>query len=376
MTHTASRLREFRLPDMNEGITEAEIVRWYVRPGDTVVDGQIVCEIDTLKFAAELPIPFNGVVHELRCAEGETVAVGTVVITVADADAAAPPPAPQSRSNYSPSPDARARRQQELSLSWGVPETEVRDAETSGRNPFGHDAFHFGDRPLAVTTDSYTYMPYPEAITPAVSAALRARDFALQIPEPSEGLLRQGGTSNPLDDFLQRHLVLHGGPKWREAASTALAEDWFVELPESRTIDETFVRSIKPDVQTIHRQLMPVWEHKVSRLRVLQLEAPLGGSGLTLLDVVAGELRMEDLVFETAFDDPRVDAVLRGLTEDERRVAMAWAHPYADTWTEAARLAGAADPEAFGERVRRKLKRLGDRYTQRAAAVRKTEPGR
>ncbi|RPE47207.1 biotin-dependent enzyme [Streptomyces sp. Ag109_O5-1] len=103
MTHTASRLREFRLPDMNEGITEAEIVRWYVRPGDTVVDGQIVCEIDTLKFAAELPIPFNGVVHELRCAEGETVAVGTVVITVADADAAAPPPAPQSRSNYSPS---------------------------------------------------------------------------------------------------------------------------------------------------------------------------------------------------------------------------------------------------------------------------------
>ncbi|RPE47209.1 hypothetical protein EDD90_10662 [Streptomyces sp. Ag109_O5-1] len=55
---------------------------------------------------------------------------------------------------------------------------------------------------------------------------------------------------------------------------------------------------------------------------------------------------------------------------------MAWAHPYADTWTEAARLAGAADPEAFGERVRRKLKRLGDRYTQRAAAVRKTEPGR
>ncbi|RPE47208.1 hypothetical protein EDD90_10661 [Streptomyces sp. Ag109_O5-1] len=105
--------------------------------------------------------------------------------------------------------------------------------------------------------------------------------------------------------------MLHGGPKWREAASTALAEDWFVELPESRTIDETFVRSIKPDVQTIHRQLMPVWEHKVSRLRVLQLEAPLGGSGLTLLDVVAGELRMEDLVFETAFDDPRVDAVLR-----------------------------------------------------------------
>lgn len=399
MTHTASRLREFRLPDMSEGDTEAEIVRWYVRPGDTVIDGQIVCEIETLKFAVELPIPFSGVVRELRCAEGETVAVGTVVITVADVEAAperqpgavrredvhaaaraadvgaVPPPAPQPGSNYSPSPDARARRQQELSLSWGVPRTEVRLAETSGRNPFGHDVFHFGDRPSALTTDSYSYMPDSAAITPTVSAALRARDFALQIPEPSGGLSRKGGTSNPLDDFLQRHLVLHGGPKWREAASTALAEDWFVELPGSRTIDEVFVRSIKPDVRAIHRQLVPVWEHKIGWSRVLQLEAPLGAGGLTLLDVVAGGLRMEDLVFETAFDDPGIDAVLRGLTEDERRVAMAWAHPYADTWTEAAQLAGAADPEAFGERVRRKLKRLGDRYTQRAAAVRKTEPG-
>ncbi|MFF4402786.1 hypothetical protein [Streptomyces sp. NPDC001480] len=82
-----------------------------------------------------------------------------------------------------------------------------------------------------------------------------------------------------------------------------------------------------------------------------------------------GSLRMEDLVFETAFEDPRVDAVLRGLTENERRVAMAWAHPSTASWTEAARFAGVSDPEAFGERVRRKLKRLGTEYTRRRASA-------
>lgn len=78
----------------------------------------------------------------------------------------------------------------------------------------------------------------------------------------------------------------------------------------------------------------------------------------------------DDLVFESGFDDPRIDAVLAKLTVEERRVAMAWAYLYAETWTEAARFAGAADPEAFGERVRRKLKRLGTEYTRRRAAAR------
>jgi hypothetical protein len=76
-----------------------------------------------------------------------------------------------------------------------------------------------------------------------------------------------------------------------------------------------------------------------------------------------------DLVFGPGFDDPRVDAVLAKLTVEERRVAMAWACHCADTWTEAARFGGATDPEAFGERVRRKLKRLGTEYTRRRAAA-------
>ncbi|WP_336324122.1 dihydrolipoamide acetyltransferase family protein [Streptomyces lavendofoliae] len=75
-------IREFRMPDVGEGLTEAEILKWYVRPGDTVSDGQIVCEVETAKAVVELPIPFDGVVHELRFDEGVSVDVGRVIITV------------------------------------------------------------------------------------------------------------------------------------------------------------------------------------------------------------------------------------------------------------------------------------------------------
>ncbi|MFI1970011.1 branched-chain alpha-keto acid dehydrogenase subunit E2 [Streptomyces cinnamoneus] len=85
MTSTANpgqRFREFKMPDVGEGLTEAEILKWYVNVGDTVSDGQVVCEVETAKAAVELPIPFDGVVHELRFPEGTTVDVGQVIISV------------------------------------------------------------------------------------------------------------------------------------------------------------------------------------------------------------------------------------------------------------------------------------------------------
>ncbi|MFE3513843.1 dihydrolipoamide acetyltransferase family protein [Streptomyces sp. NPDC059166] len=82
MTETSARFREFKMPDVGEGLTEAEILKWFVQPGDTVTDGQVVCEVETAKAAVELPIPFDGVVHELRFPEGTTVDVGQVIIAV------------------------------------------------------------------------------------------------------------------------------------------------------------------------------------------------------------------------------------------------------------------------------------------------------
>ncbi|MGI5338929.1 dihydrolipoamide acetyltransferase family protein [Streptomyces sp. CA-181903] len=81
-TASDQRFREFKMPDVGEGLTEAEILKWYVAVGDTVSDGQVVCEVETAKAAVELPIPFDGVVHELRFEEGVTVDVGTAIISV------------------------------------------------------------------------------------------------------------------------------------------------------------------------------------------------------------------------------------------------------------------------------------------------------
>lgn len=84
---------EFPLPDVGEGLTEAEIVSWRVKAGDTVMINQVLVEIETAKSLVELPSPFEGTVTALLVAEGETVEVGTPIITV-ETNGSAPAAAP------------------------------------------------------------------------------------------------------------------------------------------------------------------------------------------------------------------------------------------------------------------------------------------
>jgi 2-oxoisovalerate dehydrogenase E2 component (dihydrolipoyl transacylase) len=91
-------LHKFNLPDVGEGLTEAEIVTWKVKAGDTVAVNDVICEIETAKSLVELPSPFAGTVTELLVREGVTVDVGTPIISVSDAaapGAAAAPAAPE-----------------------------------------------------------------------------------------------------------------------------------------------------------------------------------------------------------------------------------------------------------------------------------------
>jgi pyruvate dehydrogenase E2 component (dihydrolipoamide acetyltransferase) len=80
---------DFLLPDLGEGLEEAEIVAWHVKAGDVVKVDQVVGEVETAKAAVELPIPFAGVVASLHAAPGAVVAVGEPLITIA-ADAEEP----------------------------------------------------------------------------------------------------------------------------------------------------------------------------------------------------------------------------------------------------------------------------------------------
>ena len=77
-----AELKEFKLPDVGEGLTEADIVAWHVKPGDSVTINQVIVEIETAKAVVELPSPYAGVVTELLADEGASVDVGTPIIAV------------------------------------------------------------------------------------------------------------------------------------------------------------------------------------------------------------------------------------------------------------------------------------------------------
>ena len=73
---------DFRLPDLGEGLPEAEIVQWHVAEGDTVSLNQTLAEVETAKAVVEIPSPFAGVVRTLHAAPGDVVDVGTVLVSV------------------------------------------------------------------------------------------------------------------------------------------------------------------------------------------------------------------------------------------------------------------------------------------------------
>ncbi|MFJ2023547.1 dihydrolipoamide acetyltransferase family protein [Streptomyces sp. NPDC087897] len=136
MTDTSARFREFKMPDVGEGLTEAEILKWYVQPGDTVTDGQVVCEVETAKAAVELPIPFDGVVHELRFAEGTTVDVGQVIIAIdvapGSGDAPAPAAEPAREPVEAPEADAEPKGRTPVLVGYGVAESSTKRRPRKG----------------------------------------------------------------------------------------------------------------------------------------------------------------------------------------------------------------------------------------------------
>lgn len=93
--------RSFPLPDTAEGLTDAEILGWHVKPGDDVTVNQILVEIETAKAAVELPSPYAGRVHELLVRPGQTVDVGVPIIVIDVDPHGAPPPTNGSATNGS-----------------------------------------------------------------------------------------------------------------------------------------------------------------------------------------------------------------------------------------------------------------------------------
>ncbi|MFC7865696.1 dihydrolipoamide acetyltransferase family protein [Streptomyces murinus] len=133
-TMTDASVREFKMPDVGEGLTEAEILKWYVQPGDTVTDGQVVCEVETAKAAVELPIPYDGVVSELRFPEGTTVDVGTAIIAVRVAGGAPAPVPAQAEAAAPAAPEAPAAPAAAATASAPAPASSE-EAKPAARQP-------------------------------------------------------------------------------------------------------------------------------------------------------------------------------------------------------------------------------------------------
>jgi len=89
---------EFKFPDIGEGLTEGEIVRWLVKEGDEVKEGQPLVEVETDKALAEIPSPRTGVILKILAKEKEIVKVGRVIVVIGEKGEtlAAPPPKPKS----------------------------------------------------------------------------------------------------------------------------------------------------------------------------------------------------------------------------------------------------------------------------------------
>jgi 2-oxoisovalerate dehydrogenase E2 component (dihydrolipoyl transacylase) len=184
-----SELKQFRLPDVGEGLTEADIIKWHVQPGDKVTINQIIVEIETAKAVVELPSPYEGVVAGLLVPEGTTADVGTPIISV------------------EVGPDAG--RDQPAASDGGEP-ADVSSGEP--RVTVGVTSGPGGEQPLAPrgSTSADLVPPPPDGGGPAgPEGGLGGLQGGLGGPE---GAVEPGihGTLTPKEESEERHSVLVG----------------------------------------------------------------------------------------------------------------------------------------------------------------------
>ncbi|WP_104081836.1 dihydrolipoamide acetyltransferase family protein [Cryobacterium sp. Y11] len=175
--------REFLLPDLGEGLTEAEIVAWLVAPGDTIVIDQAVVEVESAKSIVELPSPYGGVVASLFGEPGQVIHAGQVLLTVVDSTAdvaasAAPTGSAGSADAAVSAPDtasiaasATAEGSGAVLVGYGTTES-TRPARKVAAGRFGGTGA--ASMPRVITADA----PARPAATPTVAATRPAEPVA------------------------------------------------------------------------------------------------------------------------------------------------------------------------------------------------------
>jgi pyruvate dehydrogenase E2 component (dihydrolipoamide acetyltransferase) len=197
-------IAKFQLPDVGEGLTEAEIVEWKVAPGDQIAINQTICEIETAKSVVELPSPFAGEVVELLAAAGETVEVGAAIIAVRVAEGSPIPLAliPEGAAAESVAadfarPDTGAEYQLETD---GIAPAPVAPAPVAdgGRQPnlvgYGESGDVKSRRRRAVSAVPIT-TAIPIAVVPGSDAMVAAAGTAIVAKPPVRKLAKELGVN-------------------------------------------------------------------------------------------------------------------------------------------------------------------------------------
>ncbi|WP_394161062.1 dihydrolipoamide acetyltransferase family protein [Galactobacter valiniphilus] len=168
----------FALPDLGEGLTEAELVTWKVAVGDTVALDQVIAEVETAKSLVEVPTPYAGTVLVLHGAEGETLPVGSPFITVGEPGDAAEPPAEGAQS-YREEERAGTGSGNVL-IGYGTSESSG-----SGRRRRGRRAAGTAEQPPVPDAAPVASAPAsPSAPAGSAAAAGRVSGFAPRVINP------------------------------------------------------------------------------------------------------------------------------------------------------------------------------------------------
>ncbi|QCQ90525.1 dihydrolipoamide acetyltransferase family protein [Rhodococcus sp. SGAir0479] len=210
-------IEEFRLPDLGEGLTEAEIVAWAVAAGDTVALNQVIAEVETAKALVELPSPFAGVVREVLAEPGDTVPVGAPLIRIASAAAdertAEPSGGPSDGPartavlvGYGPSDPVPSRRRRPAAAHPPGPGVDAVPAARRAARELGLDlAAVVGTGPGgAVTVDDVHRARLQTTPTPATPAASGA---ARETRTPIRGVRRETASAMVASAFTAPHVT-------------------------------------------------------------------------------------------------------------------------------------------------------------------------
>lgn len=205
-----SGVEEFRLPDLGEGLTEAELVSWAVAVGDTVALNQVIAEVETAKALVELPSPFAGVVRELLTAPGDTVPVGTALIRIEATRPAGAPPTDQPKTESvlvgygpsSPAPSRRRRAAQPSRPAGGRPDAVPAARRTARDLGVDLSTLTGTGRDGAITVDDVEQAG--PTTTPAVAAPVPAER---ETRTPIRGVRRQTAAAMAASAFAAPHVT-------------------------------------------------------------------------------------------------------------------------------------------------------------------------